>query len=232
MKKILAFQASWLILCAPFCITSANAEDPRKPAEAQMQIQSPQQFVRNSLVAGQKEVRLGELALQKSDDPQVKGFARDMVQDHSKLNMELKEIAQRKGLDVPKEDFDTAKTVRPAGDESAINTPAVGSEDRTQDTNKRVKEMEPGAGEDKTISPDRRLEGLTGVEFDRTFINVMVDDHKKAVNTFDQASKNLADSELRAFASKALPTLRMHLDRAEKLERQYSSGKDDYTQVK
>jgi putative membrane protein len=40
----------------------------------------------------------------------------------------------------------------------------------------------------------------------------MVDGHKKAVGLFEDASKNLKDTTLRAFAVKTLPTLKMHLD--------------------
>jgi putative membrane protein len=56
------------------------------------------------------------------------------------------------------------------------------------------------------------LSQKSGKAFDRAYVNAMVDGHKKAVSLFEDASKNLKDSTLRAFAVKTLPTLKMHLD--------------------
>jgi len=47
------------------------------------------------------EVELGKLAQQKASSDQVKQFGSRMVEDHSKANDELKQLAQSKGVDVP-----------------------------------------------------------------------------------------------------------------------------------
>ncbi len=47
------------------------------------------------------EVALGKVALDKSKDERVRNFAERMVQDHSKANTELADIASRKHLDAP-----------------------------------------------------------------------------------------------------------------------------------
>jgi putative membrane protein len=52
----------------------------------------------------------------------------------------------------------------------------------------------------------------SGSEFEKGYIEIMVDDHKKAVDLFDDASKNAKDADIRAFAAKTLPTLKAHLD--------------------
>jgi putative membrane protein len=49
-------------------------------------------------------------------------------------------------------------------------------------------------------------------DFDKAYVSMMVDGHKKAVKLFEDASKNLKDPDLKAFAIKTLPTLKMHLD--------------------
>jgi putative membrane protein len=56
------------------------------------------------------------------------------------------------------------------------------------------------------------LSKKTGNDFDKAYVNAMVDGHKKAVSLFEDASKSLKDADLRAFAIKTLPTLKMHLD--------------------
>lgn len=57
-----------------------------------------------------------------------------------------------------------------------------------------------------------------GREFDQTYMTLMVDDHKKDVNEFEQASNNVNDAEIKAFASKTVPVLKMHLDSAQAIK--------------
>jgi putative membrane protein len=40
----------------------------------------------------------------------------------------------------------------------------------------------------------------------------MVEDHEKDVAAFDATAKNGVDADVKAFAAKTLPTLRMHLE--------------------
>ncbi len=59
---------------------------------------SPQEFVTKASEAGMAEVELSKLALQKSNDADIKTFAQQMVTDHGKLGAELKAMADRKKL--------------------------------------------------------------------------------------------------------------------------------------
>lgn len=58
------------------------------------------------------------------------------------------------------------------------------------------------------------LNEKTGAEFDKAYMSMMVDDHKKDISEFEDASKN-DDADVKAFASKTLPVLRTHLDSAQ-----------------
>lgn len=60
----------------------------------------------------------------------------------------------------------------------------------------------------------------SGADFDKAYVQTMVDDHKKDVKAFEDASKNLKDSDLKAFAVKTLPTLKMHLETIEKIKKE------------
>ena len=60
----------------------------------------------------------------------------------------------------------------------------------------------------------------SGADFDKAYVQDMVDDHKKDVKAFEDASKNLKDSDLKAFAVKTLPTLKMHLETIEKIKKE------------
>lgn len=57
-----------------------------------------------------------------------------------------------------------------------------------------------------------KLKGLTGDEFDREFVEDMVSDHEKDISTFQKESQNSTDADVKAFATKTLPTLQKHLD--------------------
>jgi putative membrane protein len=56
------------------------------------------------------------------------------------------------------------------------------------------------------------LSKKSGKDFDKAYVNAMVDGHKNAVKLFTDASNNCKDADLKAFATKTLPTLKMHLD--------------------
>ncbi|MDB5018382.1 MAG: hypothetical protein JWQ84_3214 [Mucilaginibacter sp.] len=54
-------------------------------------------------------------------------------------------------------------------------------------------------------------------DFDKAYVSNMIDDHKKDIKAFEDASKNCKDPDLKAFAVKTLPTLKMHLDAIQKI---------------
>jgi putative membrane protein len=63
------------------------------------------------------------------------------------------------------------------------------------------------------------LKNKTGAAFDKAYISMMVNDHKKDVGEFEKASKMCKDQECLSFASKTLPTLQMHLDSAQAISK-------------
>jgi putative membrane protein len=64
---------------------------------------SPQDrvFLKEALEGGMAEVQLGQLALQKSNNADVKQFAQKMVDDHTKMGDQLKPLAQQIGVKIP-----------------------------------------------------------------------------------------------------------------------------------
>jgi putative membrane protein len=58
-------------------------------------------FVMDAAEGGMMEVELGRLAAQKATDPDVKAFGQRMVDDHSKANEQLKQIASEEGITLP-----------------------------------------------------------------------------------------------------------------------------------
>lgn len=61
------------------------------------------EFVSNAGMAGLAEVQMGNLALEKAGNADVKAFAQRMVTDHTKANEELQQLTSTKGLTLPAE---------------------------------------------------------------------------------------------------------------------------------
>jgi putative membrane protein len=62
---------------------------------------SDKKFVQSALEGGNAEVKLGQLAAQKGNSEDVKQFGQKMVDDHTKLGDQMKQIAQQEGIQVP-----------------------------------------------------------------------------------------------------------------------------------
>ena len=60
-----------------------------------------------------------------------------------------------------------------------------------------------------------RLSKLSGEEFDKAYMSDMLNDHRTDIAAFEQESDSGKDSDIKEFASQALPTLREHLKQAE-----------------
>src|SRR5262249_13095114 len=62
---------------------------------------SDKSFVDKAALGGMAEVKLSKLAMDKGQSMDVKQFARKMVEDHTKVNMELKQVAEKKNIALP-----------------------------------------------------------------------------------------------------------------------------------
>jgi len=58
-------------------------------------------FMKEAAMGGMEEVELGKLAAQKASDADVKSFGQKMVDDHSKANDQLQQLATQKGVTLP-----------------------------------------------------------------------------------------------------------------------------------
>jgi len=63
------------------------------------------------------------------------------------------------------------------------------------------------------------LSKLSGKDFDKAYIDAMVDGHKKVLDMMKMGSDKCADSDLKAFAAKMVSPVQMHLDAATKIQK-------------
>ena len=75
-------------------------QNPGANAPAPKQVDD-KKFAKNAAMGGLEEVELGKLATQKASSDAVKQFGQKMIDDHTKANDELKEVAQKDSLDLP-----------------------------------------------------------------------------------------------------------------------------------
>jgi putative membrane protein len=61
-----------------------------------------------------------------------------------------------------------------------------------------------------------------GADWDKKWVNDMVDDHERDIKKFEDAEKDVQDAELKSMISKALPTLREHLEMSKKLQQKFN----------
>jgi putative membrane protein len=111
-------------------------------------------FVRKAMQGGMAEVQLGQMTLQKTTNDQVKQFAQRMIDDHTKMNDQMKPVAQQLGVDVPaqvsKKDRALMSKLNalsgPAYDQAYIQDMV---KDHKQDLNDF--QMEASSGQDQTV---------------------------------------------------------------------------------
>ena len=65
------------------------------------------------------------------------------------------------------------------------------------------------------------LKKKTGKDFDRSFMKMMIDNHQSSIDMFEKCERDGKDSDIKAFANKTLPALRMHLDSAKAIQKKY-----------
>ena len=83
--------------------TSPSKTEPARLNTALLS-SSDREFIMKAAEGGMLEVTLGQIAINKAVNPDVKQFAQRMVDDHSKANQELSALATSKGVTLPAAD--------------------------------------------------------------------------------------------------------------------------------
>lgn len=182
MKRI-AFNV--LLAASLFTAVACNQtkkEDSTEIAEDQNEakfndhMEDDTEFAVAAADGGMLEVELGKLAQKNGMSPLVKDFGKMMADDHTKVNDELKNMAQAKN----------------------ITLPAMMSNDNQ-----------------KTYDD---LAAKTGKDFDKAYADLMVKDHKNDIDEFKEEAKDGKNADLKAWAAEKVPTLEMHLQKAEAMK--------------
>lgn len=68
-----------------------------------------------------------------------------------------------------------------------------------------------------SVSNDKKqammdLSKKTGADFDKSYVDMMIEGHQKTISLFEDEAANGKDADLKAFANKTLPTIKAHLN--------------------
>lgn len=91
---------------APATATAAGDKLTRHTAQRQPRPEAPARaddrtFMRSAAESGHAEIAAAQLVLERSDDDGVKRFAHQLIDDHTKANAKLQQLAARKHLTLP-----------------------------------------------------------------------------------------------------------------------------------
>ena len=78
----------------------------------------------------------------------------------------------------------------------------------------------PSTADAKSKATIDKLAKLNGAAFDRAYMQDMVKDHSEDIAEFKREAESGDDSDVKAFASKTLPTLQDHLSMAQDIEKE------------
>ena len=90
-----------ITLCSVAFAADTKAKDAGAKQGASQVSSSDRRFMDKAAEGGMAEVEMGKLGQQNGASDEVKKFGEKMVQDHSKANDELKQLASSKGVTLP-----------------------------------------------------------------------------------------------------------------------------------
>lgn len=128
-----------LLGAAPAHAQTTNRDAAAATAEARVS-SGDRELMEDISHANLAEIDTGKLALEKSQNPEVRKFAQMMIDDHTKAQQELQTIAQAKGITLPTETDIQHKTIATAlkiltgntFDKQYISRVGVGDHERAQ----------------------------------------------------------------------------------------------------
>jgi putative membrane protein len=101
-----------------------------------------------------------------------------------------------------------ANDLKPILSSLATTDPTAASRDEVNDTKEKVED----------------LSKLTGLEFDKKYIDQMIDDHQEAIDDVEKKTENAANPDVKQWAVKTLPKMREHLETAKDIQSRLKSA--------
>lgn len=201
---------------------------PQRPVESPQAVRSDAQgFINDMTIAGMTEVQLGKMATERAASADVKAFGQMMVKDHSQAGEELKKVAAQLKIQQPtqldqkhKDLVDKLSKLQGAEfDREYMNAMVQGHQEVLGKVRARVDMKVPapgaaagehGAGEHPAGEHPAGA-GARGRDIAET-------KPPAQLPSADTAARGQGEQQLTQFAAKVMPTVQMHLARAQELQ--------------
>lgn len=131
------------------------------------------------------------------------------------LEVELGKLAQAQGMN---------NRVKAFGKMMVDDHTKAGEELRTLAAKKNI--SVPASLPEDQLKEVADLKGKSGVDFDKSYIKKMLRDHRHDIGEFDKMAKEGSDPEMKEYAAKTLPVLKMHLDSAKAINKEVKASVD------
>lgn len=203
MKKI-----SFILLALPFAVAcNSGSSDSVDKADSTNGVKSDTNSTTSSTMSNTDTSSANKMSGTMSVDKSTSEFM-TKVADVGMTEVKLGQMAQDKGMNQRVKDF---------GAMMVKDHTAAGDELKTLAGQKNVT-LPATVGNDHQKKIDD-LNKKSGKDFDKAYIDAMVDGHQATVNDFEKCSKNEKDADVKAWVDKTLPTLKMHLDSARAIKK-------------
>lgn len=77
----------------------------------------------------------------------------------------------------------------------------------------------PGSLPEDKMEKANEMNEKSGRAFNKAYMDMMVEDHKKTIDLFEKAQSDSKDEEVKTFITNTLPKLKMHLDSAQAIQK-------------
>jgi len=203
---------------------SQATPQPGSQASSAARQMTATQFLRQAQMSDRYEIAASRLAQDKAQKAEVKRFAQEMVQDHTRTTQELMDLMQR-----VQGGAQTSSATQPGGNSRAGAGANAGSSQgggsAAQGGSQAGANMTTAQGGVQAQGLDaqhqqllQRLQSADSGSFDRTYVQQQVQAHQQAVDMFTAYSQHGDNAQVKQWAAKTLPTLQQHLQRAQQLQ--------------
>jgi predicted outer membrane protein len=187
------------------------------------------------LTKNQAEIEISQFAQQQAQNPEVKQFAQDMVQEHQQLSQKLQPIAgmqaaagrtqqplsEARQSDAQRQASDTTRLPGSAGAGQQGLTAAGRPAGQQNAALNQLAEIDRQITDRVTQAVREQLQEKSGAEFDQCYLGYQVGNHTHMLAALEVIAQE-SEGQLRQVAQQAQSTVREHLDHAKQLMKEQS----------
>lgn len=207
-------------------------------------------FVAKNIRDNQKEIEMSKMAIEKSDNAQIKALAQQMVDDHTQMLESLQKLQDSVGGHADSvgghaNDMDNMRdsgAMSKPGDTGTASNQldmAGNKTSQSEDTSSAMKDndkwnngdtsmMHEGMRDHDRMGGHAELMNATGKEFNDMWVSHMLHAHNAKLEELKNASQKISNAELKSLVQQAIPKVKSHKDKLQQLNggsNKYRSGK-------